>query len=127
MLEPEQQQVTNESPTKPTDQPSAPPVEELRVYSRRQKAKTIPDAPCQTSDLGLGTTPSTFDMNSVIFVVNDTNLSIVPRKGVRSCTHHLVSNFVSYQHLSSPYRSFVSKLSFVSVPRNLQEALSDPK
>jgi len=99
----------------------------LRVYSRRQKAKTIPDAPCQTSDLGLGTTPSTFDMNSVIFVVNDTNLSIVPRKGVRSCTHHLVSNFVSYQHLSSPYRSFVSKLSFVSVPRNLQEALSDPK
>jgi hypothetical protein len=127
MLEPEQQQVTNESPTKPTDQPSAPPVEELRVYSRRQKAKTIPDAPCQTSNSGSGTTPSTFDMNSIIPVVNDTSQPIAQRKGVRSCTHHPVSDFVSYQHLSSPYRSFVSKLSYVSVPRNLQEALSDPK
>jgi hypothetical protein len=43
MQEPKQQQVTNESPTEPTDQPSAPPVEELRVYSRCQKAKAIPD------------------------------------------------------------------------------------
>jgi len=38
-----------------------------------------------------------------------------------------ISNFVFYQHLSLSYRSFVSKLSFVSIPRNLQEALSDPK
>jgi hypothetical protein len=125
--EQEQQQVTNESPTKPIDQPSAPPVEELKVYSRRHKAKTIPDATCQTSDPGSSTTPSTFDMNSVVPVVNDTSLPIAQRKGVRSCTHHPVCNFVSYQHLSSPYRSFVSKLSSVSVPRNLQEALSDPK
>jgi len=66
-------------------------------------------------------------MNSVIPVVNDTNLPIAQRKGVRSCTHHSVSDFVSYQHLSSPYRSFVSKLSSMSIPRNLQEALSDPK
>jgi hypothetical protein len=35
MLEPEQQQVTNESTTELTDKPSAPLVEELRVYSRR--------------------------------------------------------------------------------------------
>jgi hypothetical protein len=81
MLEPEQQQITNESPTEPIDQPCAPPVEELRVYSRRQKAKTIPDATCQTSDLGSGTTPSgttpsTFDMNFVIPVVNDSSLPI---------------------------------------------------
>jgi len=132
MLESEQQQITNESPTEPTDQPCAPPVEELRVYSRRQKAKTIPDATCQTSDLGSGTTPSgttpsTFDMNFVIPVVNDSSLPTAQRKGVRSCTHHPVSDIVSYQHLSSPYRSFVSKLSSVSVPRNLQEAFNDPK
>jgi hypothetical protein len=132
MPEPEQQHVTNESPTKPTDQPCAPPVEELRVYSRRQKAKTIPDATCQTSDSGSGTIPSsitqsTFDMNYVIPVVNDTSLPVAQRKGVRSCTHHPVSDFFSYQHLSSPYRSFVSKLSSVSVPINLQEALNYPK
>jgi len=127
MPEPEQQHVTNESPTEPTDQQSAPPVEELRVYSRRQKAKTIFDAPCQTSDSGSGTTPSTFDMNFVIPIVNDSNLPIAQRKGVRSCTHHPVSDFVSYQHLSSPYCSFVSKLFYVIVPRNLPKALSDPK
>jgi hypothetical protein len=74
MPEPEQEQpqVTNESPTLPL----APPVEELRVYSKRQKAKTIPDATCQTSDSGSGTTPSTFDINFVIPIVNDTSLPI---------------------------------------------------
>jgi hypothetical protein len=66
-------------------------------------------------------------MNYVISVVNDTSLPIAQRKGVRSCTHHLISDFVSYQHLSSPYWSFVSKLSSMSVPRNVQEELSDPK
>jgi hypothetical protein len=55
MPEPEQQQVTNEPPTEPTDQPCALPVEELRVYFRCQKAKTIPDATCQTSDSGSST------------------------------------------------------------------------
>jgi hypothetical protein len=131
MPEPEQQ-VTNESQTEPTDQPCTPPVEELRVYSRCQKAKTTPNATCQTSDSGSGTIPSgttqsTFDMNSVIPVVNNTSLPIAQHKGVRSCIHHPVFDFVSYQHLSSSYRPFISKLSSVSVPRNLQEALNDPK
>jgi hypothetical protein len=80
MPEPEQQQVTNESPTEPTDKPSSLHVEELRDYSRRQKTKTIPDATCQTSNLGSSTTPSTFDMNYVIPVVNDTSLPIAQRK-----------------------------------------------
>jgi hypothetical protein len=112
MPKPKQQQVANESPTEPTDKPSTMHVEELRVYSRCQKTKTIPDATCQTSDLGSGTT-HTFDMNYVIPVVNDPSLPIAQRKGVRSCTHHLVYDFVSYQYLSSTYRYFVSKFSFV--------------
>jgi hypothetical protein len=112
MLESEQQ-LTNESPTESTLL-----VEELRVCSRRKKNKTIPDGTCQTSDPSLGNT-TTFDMNYVIPVVNDMSLPIAQHKGVRSCTHHSVSDFVSYQHLSSSYRSFVSKLSSVSVPRNL--------
>jgi hypothetical protein len=66
-------------------------------------------------------------MNYVIPVVNNTSLPIAQRKGFRSCIHHLAFDFVSYQHLSSTYHSFVSKLSSVSVPRNLQEALSNPK
>jgi hypothetical protein len=121
MPEQDKQQLTSESPTEPTDKSCRPPVEELRVYSRHQKSKTILVAPCQASDPNSGNTTSTSD--SIIPVVNDTSLPIAQRNGVRSCTHHLVSDFVSYQHLSSPYRSFVSKLSSVSVPRNLQEAL----
>jgi len=54
MPELEQQQLINESPTEPTDKPYALPVEKLRVYSRRQKNKTIPDATCQTSNPGSG-------------------------------------------------------------------------
>jgi hypothetical protein len=46
-------------------------------------------------------------MDYVICIVNDTSLPIAQRKGARSCTNHPVSDFVSYQHLSSPYRSFV--------------------
>jgi hypothetical protein len=117
MLESEQQ-LTNESPTEFTNKLSTLLVEELRVCSRRKKNKTIPDGTCQTSDPSLGNT-TTFDMNYVIPVVNDMSLPIAQHKGVRSCTHHSVSDFVSYQHLSSSYRSFVSKLSSVSVPRNL--------
>jgi hypothetical protein len=77
MLESKQQQLTNESPT---DKPSAPPVEELRVYSKCQKNKTIPNATCQTFDLGSSNTTYTFDMNYVILVVNDTRLPITQRK-----------------------------------------------
>jgi hypothetical protein len=74
------------------------------------------------SDPKLGNTTST--SNSVIPVANDMSQLIAKHKGVRSYTHHLVSNFVSYQHLSSSYHSFVSKLSYVSIPTNLQEALN---
>jgi hypothetical protein len=127
MPEQEKQQLTNESPIEPTNKSSMAPVEELRVYSKRQKNKTIPDATCQTSDPNSGNTTSIPDMNFVIPVVNDMSLPIAQRKGVRSCTHHPISDFVSYQHLLPSYRSFVSKLSSVSIPRNLQEALNDPK
>jgi hypothetical protein len=131
MPEQEKQQFTSGSTTEPTDKSCGSPVEELRVYSRCQKSKTILVAPCQASYPDSGNTTSTSNsviptFDSVTPVVNDMNLPIAQRKGVRSCTHHPVSDFVSYQHLSSPYRSFVSKLSSVSVPRNLQEALSDP-
>jgi hypothetical protein len=121
----EKQWLTSESPIELTDKSCGSPVEELRVYSRRQKSKTILVAPCQASDPDSGNTTSTSD--SVIHVVNDMSLPIAQCKGVRSCTHHPISDFVSYQHLSSPYHSFVSKLSSVYVPRNLHEALGDPK
>lgn len=58
--------------------------------------------------------------------VDDSNLPIAIRKGVRTYTQHLISKFVSYDSLSSSYCAFVLSLSFVSIPHNWKEALTNP-
>lgn len=42
-------------------------------------------------------------------------------KAGRTCTAHLVGNFVSYDHLSPPYKAFVSMLDNVHVPNSMEE------
>ena len=59
--------------------------------------------------------------------LDDLDVPIATRKGVRSCTQHLISKFVSYSHLSSSYNAFITKLASVSVPNHGQDALMDPK
>ena len=55
------------------------------------------------------------------------NLPIVLRKGNRSTSNpHPIYNFLSYHRLSSPYSTFVSVISSVSLPKNTNEALSHP-
>ena len=99
------------------------PVKELRVYSRRQKSKTTPKAPEQSSE------PDSSNSAPVLSIptINDIDLPIAQRKGVRSCTHHPISNFLSNQHISPAFHSFLSKLSSMSIPQTFQEALGDPK
>lgn len=53
------------------------------------------------------------------------DIPIAQRKGIRSCTKHQLSNFVSY--LSHSYYSFVSKLDTVSILNNVQETLEIPE
>ena len=66
------------------------------------------------------------NLDSVEF--SDLDLLIAQRKGVRSCTLHPISNFVSYHRLYSSFKAFVTGLlSFDSVPRNIHEALMIPK
>lgn len=79
-----QQPLVDESPTNESYEPL--PMEELRIYSRRQKSKAIPDVSCRTSDLDLANSTSTLDLNSSIPVIDDMNLPVTQRKGVRSCT-----------------------------------------
>ena len=55
------------------------------------------------------------------------NIAMVLRKGVRSCTKHPLSKFMSYSNLSSSFAAFTSRLSCVEVPKNIQEALKVPK
>ena len=52
------------------------------------------------------------------------NLPIAIQKGTHSS--HSIYNFLTYHHLSSQYSTFISTLSFVSLPKTVHEALSHP-
>ncbi|XP_050909631.1 uncharacterized mitochondrial protein AtMg00820-like [Lathyrus oleraceus] len=57
----------------------------------------------------------------------DINDHIAIRKRVRSYTKHSMSNFISYEILSSSMCAFTSKLSIVEIPKSVQVALQIPK
>ena len=99
------------------------PMKELRVYSRRQKSKNTPKAPEQSSEPDSGNSTPILSIPTI----NDIDLPIAQCKRVRSCTHHPTSNFLSYQHISPVFRSFLSKLSSMPIPQTFLEALGDPK
>ena len=77
------------------------------------------DSDLDNSDKSYAPVPIEFD--------SDLNVPIAVRKGVKACTQHPISNFVSYSHLSPSYKAFLSKIASVCVPNNVQEALADPK
>ena len=54
---------------------------------------------------------------------SDLDVPIAFRKGVRSCTKHLMSNFMSYKNLSSSMVAFTSQLSSVEILKNVENAL----
>ena len=58
-------------------------------------------------------------------VIDDSNIPIALRKGVRSCTSHPISKFVSYEGLSPTYHAFVSAIDNVQIPKSIEEALKD--
>ena len=93
----------------------------LKVYSRRmQPALESLHAPTIHPDKGIE--------NQTISTPNDISnldLPIVLRKEKRQCTQHPLSNFVSFENLSSSYQAFVSRLSSIKIPKSVQEALSD--
>lgn len=59
--------------------------------------------------------------------VGDSNIPITLQKGVRSCTQHPISNFVSYHALSSSFRNYVVSLSSVIIIRRVSKALAQPQ
>ena len=85
---------------------------ELIVYTRRAK-QTIVSPQDQAVSLDPGN-PSSVDID----------VPIALRKGVRDCTKHPISHFVSYNALSPTYRAFTSSVSSVSVPSNVSDALN---
>ena len=83
----------------------------------------LPSSPTgDVSDISPGNIDNSFSLES-----DDLDVPIAVRKGVRSCTQHPISNFVSYSHSSPTYRSFLSNIASVFVPNHVQDALGDPK
>lgn len=59
--------------------------------------------------------------------INDLDLPIALRKGVRKRTNHPIKKYVAYGKLTPMYRAFVSSLNLVQIPTNIYEALKYPK
>ena len=57
----------------------------------------------------------------------DHDVPIALRKGVRSCTQHPIGKYVSYGKLSQGYKVFATSLDNTQIPKNIQEALSQPE
>ncbi|KAK0578234.1 hypothetical protein LWI29_007138 [Acer saccharum] len=100
---------------------------ELIVYSRRKipqeeiKDRTLPEqnhesdpSPSPSLDIPGNTSQTDISIN------DDLDIPIALRKGVRSCTQHLISNFVSYDGLSLEYRAFATNLSNIEIPRAIK-------
>ncbi len=58
--------------------------------------------------------------------VDDLDVPFALRKGVRTCTKHLISKFVSYDSLSPSYRALVLFVFSVLIPQDWKEAYLDP-
>jgi len=117
---------------------------ELLTYSRRKhnSKESNPD-PLQGQESELREEPNSsecpgnnqtdscqlvqFISNSSFESCDDLNIPIATRKGVRSCTKHPMSNYVSYKNLSPSFFAFTSHLSSVEIPKNVQEALQVPE
>lgn len=55
--------------------------------------------------------------------IDELGLPIALRKNARSCTTHLLTNFVSYNNLSLSFYAFVTQMSGVVISNNVHEAL----
>jgi len=67
----------------------------------------------------------TSNYENIASITDDSNIPIALRKGVRSCTSHPISRFVSYRGLSSSYHALVPAINSVQVPNSIEEALKD--
>ncbi|KAK8923657.1 hypothetical protein KSP39_PZI019078 [Platanthera zijinensis] len=94
--------------------PICPGVPSLQVYSRRSKGPSTQDhaiRPDQSLDPESGSPDA----------------PIALRKGIRSCTKHPLSNYVSYDSFSTAYKTFISSLASITIPSSWQEAIGIPE
>ncbi|KAL6333802.1 hypothetical protein AAG906_028988 [Vitis piasezkii] len=80
---------------------------------------------CPESEPMLGTGSSSSGNPETISDRLDEPIAL--RKGVRSCTQHPISKFVSYDNLSPSFHAFTTNLSRIDVPRTIEDALAVPE
>lgn len=102
---------------------------DLITYTRRkgqiEQSTHVPPVQSSSPDPDPSPQVSGNEISSTTPSIDDSNVPIAVRKGVRTCTQHPISNFVSYDSLSPSYRAFVSSLSSVSIPQGWKEAIMD--
>jgi len=93
----------------------------LQTYTRRITHAFVPPPASVPSPMQASSETVTTQLpdNSTI-----DNLPIALRKDKHTCTQLPLFNFVSYSHLSSSFRSFISSLDSCSIFKNMSEALS---
>ena len=103
----------------------------MQTYFRRHyRSKDKVPASLQSHESEPGKEPEVSELlgkNSSTESFDDLDIPIACRKGVRSCTKHPMSHFVSYDKLSPAFFAFTSQLSSVEIPRDVQEALQVPE
>ena len=109
---------------------------ELRVYKRRRTIEQT-EEPLQTQcSQSQDPNPTVSDTHNGMDssppythapMIDDSDLPIAHRKGVRGCTKHPIQRYVAYGKLSPSYKAFVMNLDSVKVPEYIQEALMRPK
>ena len=78
-------------------------------------------------DTGIVQSGSELHLNSLPSFDLDLDLPIAHRKGVRTCTKHPISKFISYHRLPSSFKAFATNLSSVTTTRTAQDVLANPK
>ncbi|XP_058006678.1 uncharacterized protein LOC131182065 [Hevea brasiliensis] len=83
------------------------------------------------SDLRIYTQRNKIDIAIEQVTANQSDLWIqllnILRKGVRTCSKHPISNFISYDSLSPPYRAILLSVFSVSITQDWKKACLDPK
>ena len=108
---------------------------EFSAYIRRKRNKKKTEQPTPlTYDQESQPSPSptqihsskgATDLEKPVPFVDDSNILIALRKGVRTCTDHPICRFISHDGLSPTYQDFVSVLDSVQIPNSIQEALKN--
>uniref|UniRef100_A0A2N9ERL8 Integrase catalytic domain-containing protein n=1 Tax=Fagus sylvatica TaxID=28930 RepID=A0A2N9ERL8_FAGSY len=103
-----------------------PPISQVYVRRRNQDVPLVPPPPPVEFSLPLPPSASPSADSPPPQSTSDLDLPIAIRKGKRTCTEHLISNCVSFDHLSPSFKAFSLSLSSLVVPKSYREALSHP-